>query len=88
MMPNPMLAQMFVAFLTAKLVTAEAAAVRAKDQAARDKIGERLEALISQWNAAQTDPKTRVKGEPYRSADFAIGGEPTAAPRRQEKPDA
>ena len=87
MMPNPMLAQMFVAFLTAKLVVAEAAAVRAKDQAARDKIGERLEALISQWNAAQTDPKTRVKGETYKPADYAMGGEPAAAPRRADKPE-
>ena len=88
MMPNPMVAQMFVAFLTSKLVTAEAAATRAKDQAARDKLGERLEALITHWNAAQTDAKLRVKGEPYRPEDYAINGVPVSVPRRQERPDA
>lgn len=88
MMPSPMVAQMFVAFLTSKLVTAEAAAIRAKDQAARDKLGERLESLITHWNAAQTDAKFRVKGEPYKAEDYAINGVPASAPRRQEKPDA
>jgi len=71
MMPNPMVAQMFVAFLTSKLVTAEAAAARAKDQAARDKIGERLEALITHWNATNEKGK-QVTGAPYNPKDYVL----------------
>ena len=67
-MPNPMVAQMFVAFLTAKLVAAEAANMRAKDQAARDKIGERLEALITQWNTL--NDSQRVAGAAYNPKDY------------------
>jgi len=71
MMPNPMVAQMFVAFLTSKLVTAEATATRAKDQAARDKIAERLEALIKQWNATNEKGK-HVDGAPYNPKDYVL----------------
>jgi len=49
--PNNVMAPLISAFLTQRFVAMDAAAVRVKDQASRDKVAERTEALITQWNA-------------------------------------
>lgn len=67
--PNTMIAPMISAFLTQRLVAQDAAAIRVKDQACRDKLAERLEALITQWNSQ--NPNHAVPGKPYNPSEFA-----------------
>lgn len=66
--PNTVIAPLISAFLTQRLVAQDAAAVRVKDQASRDRIGERMEALITQWNAQF--PAHAVAGKPYTPKEF------------------
>lgn len=66
--PNTMMAPMLCAFLTQRLVAQDATAARLKDQASRDKLAERLEALITQWNSQ--NPSHNVPGKPYSPQDF------------------
>lgn len=66
--PNMMMAPIICAFMTQRLVAQDAANVRAKDQASRDKLGERLENMINQWNAQF--PTHVVTGKPYVPGEF------------------
>jgi len=66
--PNNVIAPLISAFLTQRLVAQDAATVRVKDQASRDRLGERIEALVTQWNVQF--PTHAVTGKPYEPKEF------------------
>lgn len=66
--PNAVIAPLISAFLTQRMVSQDAAAIHIKDQSSRDRLGERVEALITQWNAQF--PSHVVAGAPYSPKEF------------------